>query len=97
MEFEQEYEKTQNPSRGGLPPPGSIVVMISDPPPARGQPARQHRMEDTFRCKTQLQIYPSNRVNLHHSSSDTSVGYPLRSALLIPPGYQVSHKVPNTL
>ena len=48
----------------GCPPPGSVVVLISDPPPARGQPARQHRMEDTCRCKTQLQICPSKRVNL---------------------------------
>jgi hypothetical protein len=40
------------------------VVVISDPPPARGQPAKQHRMEDTCRCKTQMQICPSKRVNL---------------------------------
>jgi hypothetical protein len=38
--------------------------VISDPPPARGQPAKQHRMEDTCRCKTQMQICPSKRVNL---------------------------------
>ena len=53
----------------GCPPPGSVVVVISDPPPARGQPARQHQMEDTFRCKTQLQICPSKRVNLTSGSS----------------------------
>jgi len=40
------------------------VVVICDPPPARGQPARQHRLEDTSQRKTQLQICPSNRVNL---------------------------------
>jgi hypothetical protein len=37
--------------------------VISDPPPGRGQPARQHRMEERLRCKTQLQIYPLKRVN----------------------------------
>lgn len=26
-------------------------------------------MEDTFRCKTQLQIYPSKRVNLTSTKS----------------------------
>jgi hypothetical protein len=38
--------------------------VISDPLPARGQPAKQHRMEDTCHCKTQMQICPSKRVNL---------------------------------
>jgi hypothetical protein len=58
----------------GCPPPGSVVVVISDPPPARGQPAKQHRMEDTCRCKTQMQICPSKRVNLNPTICPTRNG-----------------------
>jgi hypothetical protein len=41
-------------------------VSLTDPPPARGQSARQHRLDDTSPCKTRLQICPLQRVNFTH-------------------------------
>lgn len=49
----------------GCPPPDGVVVVIADPWPARGQPAKQHRLEDPSQRKTQLQIRPLKRVTLN--------------------------------